>query len=114
MSAYVMRPEGYSVAASVRHVASLWRSCDEQIEQSFGVDMRTRGRKLNRDVQETRQHPGHFDFSVEVINPRSGWAELLSGEFDIVCALRMVEFLNDEGAKIYCKPVRALPADEQG
>jgi hypothetical protein len=59
-------------------------------------------------VRETRRLPRHFDFSVEVVNPGNGWAELLPEASDIVSALQMVELLKDEDAKLYCKLVRVL------
>ena len=71
--------------------------------------MKIKRAKFSRDVTETRQTRRHFDFSVEVINSRNGWAELMPEEFDIVSALLVVERLS-EGAKLYCKPARVLSA----
>ena len=72
--------------------------------------MKIKRPKFSRDVTDTRQTRSHFDFSVEVINSRNGWAELMPEEFDIVSALLMVERLSDEGGKLYCKPARVLSA----
>ena len=72
--------------------------------------MKIKRPKFSRDVTDTRQTRRHFDFSVEVIDSRNGWAELMPEEFDIVSALLMVERLSDEGAKLYCKPARVLSA----
>ena len=73
--------------------------------------MKIKRPKSNYDVMETRQCPRHFDFSIEVVNPRNGWAELLPEALDIVSALQTVELLRDEDAKLYCKPVRVLSAE---
>jgi hypothetical protein len=67
--------------------------------------MKTRRPRSNLDVKDTRQNPGHFEFCVEVINPRNGWAELLPEEFDIVSALHRIEILGNEEAKLYSRPV---------
>lgn len=67
--------------------------------------MKTKRPRSNLDVKETRQNPAHFGFCVEVINPRNGWAELLPEELDIVSALRVIDTLSAEGAKLYSRPV---------
>ena len=66
--------------------------------------MKIKKPRINHDVRETRQAPGHFGFLVEVINPRNGWSELLPEEFDIVSALHMVEYRRNEEAKLYSRP----------
>jgi len=73
--------------------------------------MKIKRPKWNHDVRETRHFPRHFAFSVEVVNPRNGWSELLPEALDIVSALQMVELLRNEDAKLYCKPVRVLSAE---
>ncbi len=73
--------------------------------------MKIKRPKFNQDVTETRQTARHFDFSVEMINYRNGWAEFLPEDFDIVSALHMAEYLSAEGARLYCKPVLVLSAE---
>jgi hypothetical protein len=70
--------------------------------------MKIKKPKFNCDVTETRQTQGHFDFSVEVIHSRNGWAELIPEDLDIVSALYMAEQLSAEGAKLYFKHARVL------
>ena len=65
--------------------------------------MKLKRPNFSDDVTETRQTPGHFEFSVEVINPQSGWAEFMEEEFDIVSALHLIDQLRGEGARLYCK-----------
>ena len=67
--------------------------------------MKTKRPRSNLDVKETRQNPGRFEFCVEVINPRNGWAELMPEELDIVSALPVSENLSDEEAKLYSRSV---------
>jgi hypothetical protein len=73
--------------------------------------MKVKRLKTNQDVTETRQTARHCNFSVEVINPRNGWAELLPEEFEFVSALRIAKYLSGEGARLYSKPVLVLSAE---
>ena len=43
------------------------------------------------DVVETRRTPSLVQFSVEVIIPSSGWAEIIPEELDIFSALHLVD-----------------------
>lgn len=60
------------------------------------------------DVVETRRTPSLVHFSVEVIIPSSGWAEIIPEELDIFSALHLVDQLRREGAKLHCRCTRAM------